>query len=316
MGVAPSYFVAARQRGNQTCQFQYIKPTNVTSYWQLRNTWTPLLVLVYLVAFGGAVNAQTLDDQRCFTPRPGVFKMWSAIEDRIVGCTAVIRAGRETPANLSEAFSLRGFAYLYRGQLYALREDFEHAKQDYDQAIQDYDQAIRLNPNHANHFNSRGLAYFAKGQFDRAIQDYDQAIQLDPQSARPFFNRGVAKRAKGDSTGGDDDIAKALQLDPNLNAANSWFAVTLQHFHDESLFRAVLELAVLVYTLFKLLGMAGLYNWYQVRQFVKRSNFRRWVGTPFRSRFASNAAVAAHAQTLDTEHLLWAIKLSDRLPRS
>ena len=49
-----------------------------------------------------------------------------------------------------------------------------------DRAIEDYDQAIRLNPNFAEAFYNRGVAYDGKGQPDRAIEDYDQAIRLNP----------------------------------------------------------------------------------------------------------------------------------------
>jgi tetratricopeptide (TPR) repeat protein len=61
-----------------------------------------------------------------------------------------------------------------------------------DRAIEDLDQAIRLNPNYALAFSSRGLAYARKGQPDRAIQDYDQAIRLNPKYADAFSNRGAA----------------------------------------------------------------------------------------------------------------------------
>jgi tetratricopeptide (TPR) repeat protein len=93
---------------------------------------------------------------------------------------------------------------------------FAYAKRgQFDRAIRDYDQAIRLIPNYAEAFSGRGVAYAREGQHDRAIQDYDQAIRLNPNDAIAFSNRGFAKRAKGDSAGGDADIAKANQLNPN-----------------------------------------------------------------------------------------------------
>jgi tetratricopeptide (TPR) repeat protein len=51
---------------------------------------------------------------------------------------------------------------------------------DRDRAIADFDEAIRIDPNHANAFNSRGNAYYAKGDRNRAIADYDRAIAINP----------------------------------------------------------------------------------------------------------------------------------------
>lgn len=278
----------------------------------MRSRWTSLFVLIHLAAFNVAATAQTLDRQRCFGPRPATVTV-SAIDDRIGGCTAIIGAGRETPENLFKAFISRGFAYLSRGK-------FSTATEDYDHAIQDYDHAIRLNPNYANSFNNRGLAYLAKNQFERAIQDFDEAIRLDPEFAFAFYNRGSAERAKGDSARGDADITKALQLDPSVapswaTAMSSWFTVALQHYADHPVL-ALLGLAALLYALFKLLGLSVLYNGYLIGRFVKRSNFRRWVERTFRSPFASKAAIADRAQGLDTEHLFWGLKLSDHTAKS
>ena len=43
---------------------------------------------------------------------------------------------------------------------------------EFDQAIEAYTQAIALNPDFAEAFNHRGLAYSKKGEFDRAIRRF------------------------------------------------------------------------------------------------------------------------------------------------
>src|SRR5476651_2684333 len=81
-----------------------------------------------------------------------------ATEDQTIqGCESIIKAGKETTANIAIAFFNRGLSYAHQGQ--------------YDRAFQDFDQAIKLNPNYAKAFSNRGVIYAKKGQHDRAIQD-------------------------------------------------------------------------------------------------------------------------------------------------
>ena len=58
-------------------------------------------------------------------------------------------------------------------------------------AIEDYDEAVALNPDYAEAYNNRGVAYEKKGDLDLAIQDYDKAIALRPDLAETYCRRGV-----------------------------------------------------------------------------------------------------------------------------
>ncbi len=49
---------------------------------------------------------------------------------------------------------------------------------DYDRAITDLSQAIELNPNLAEAYKNRSLAYYRKGDIARAITDMEAAAQL------------------------------------------------------------------------------------------------------------------------------------------
>jgi len=51
------------------------------------------------------------------------------------------------------------------------------------EAIAEYDEAIRLNPQYAEAYNDRGIAYCNLGEHQRAIEDLNEAIRLDPQLA-------------------------------------------------------------------------------------------------------------------------------------
>lgn len=128
----------------------------------------------------------------------------ATINQRIDGCSAIIKAGRERGEKLAEAFTNRGVAYRLKGE--------------YDRAIQDYGQAIRLNPKFAAAYNNRGVAYDNKGDYDQAIVDYDQAIKLKP-SAETHFNRGNAYLGKGQYDHAIDDFNQAIKLKPDLARA-------------------------------------------------------------------------------------------------
>jgi len=72
---------------------------------------------------------------------------------------------------------------LSRGRM-ALKMD------DPDLAIAESNEAIRLNPNYANAFNIRGLAFVKKHVFGNAIDSYSEAIRLKGNESVFYYNRG------------------------------------------------------------------------------------------------------------------------------
>ena len=143
------------------------------------------LILIGVVLAGASASAQTAQERAWCEGEDAV-----TIDQRIEGCYAVIKAGRERGEKLAEAFNTRGIGYRLKGE--------------YDRAIQDYGQAIKLNAKSATAYANRGVAYDNKGEYDRAIQDYDQAIKLKP-SAEVHFNRGNAYLGKGQHDHAIDD---------------------------------------------------------------------------------------------------------------
>jgi tetratricopeptide (TPR) repeat protein len=82
----------------------------------------------------------------------------------------------------------------------------------YDEAISDYTQAIKRKPKHADLYYSRGLAYNKMGRYDEAVSDYTQAIKLKPKHADFYYSRGVAYNKMGKSDKAISDYTKAIAL--------------------------------------------------------------------------------------------------------
>jgi tetratricopeptide (TPR) repeat protein len=81
-----------------------------------------------------------------------------------------------------------------------------------DEQLRFYSEAIRLKPNYALAFYSRGNVRYAKGDFDGAISDYSEVIWLKPDDADAFYKRGRARRAKGNRKAAQEDFKRAMRL--------------------------------------------------------------------------------------------------------
>jgi tetratricopeptide (TPR) repeat protein len=90
-----------------------------------------------------------------------------------------------------------------------------YERREYDKAISDYTEAIRLDPNYASAFDSRGNAYYARGDYDKAISDFTEAIRLDPNYFRAHVDRGDAYLKQSDFDKAISDYNEAIRLSPN-----------------------------------------------------------------------------------------------------
>ncbi len=91
------------------------------------------------------------------------------------------------------------------------------------EAIAEYDEAIRLDPQHVDAFNDRGVAYNDLGRFQRAIQDYDEAIRLNPEIALAHANRAIAYTHLGKDAEADQDVDRAVELGFDRSVLDSDF---------------------------------------------------------------------------------------------
>ena len=86
--------------------------------------------------------------------------------------------------------------------------------------MQDFNTAIALNPEDANSYSNRGVAYNDIGDFGAAIEDFNTAIALNPENALFYGGRGVAYGNIGDFGAAIEDFNKTIALNPE--DANSY----------------------------------------------------------------------------------------------
>ena len=84
--------------------------------------------------------------------------------------------------------------------------------EDNDKAIAAYNEAIRLDPNYAEAYRSRGFVYHCMSDRDRALADYDEAIRLDPNYGDSYACRAYIHGENGDYGKAVANLTAAVQL--------------------------------------------------------------------------------------------------------
>ena len=94
------------------------------------------------------------------------------------------------------------------------RADSLYRAKRYEEALATYNVAIRLDPNRAATYDSRGLVYSYSGKHEKALLDYSRAIELQPGLPTAYNNRGWAYLELGRLNESLPDLNKALELNP------------------------------------------------------------------------------------------------------
>ncbi|MCZ0942491.1 MAG: tetratricopeptide repeat protein, partial [Gammaproteobacteria bacterium] len=95
---------------------------------------------------------------------------------------------------------------------YSGRGGMWQRKGDLKLAIRDYAEAIRLQPDAAAHYVSRGLASLGIKNYQSAVGDLDQALLIKPGDAAAHLIRGLALDRMGIQDRATEDFDRAVQL--------------------------------------------------------------------------------------------------------
>ena len=121
----------------------------------------------------------------------------------------------------------------------------------YDEAIAQFDKAIQTNPDKAEAYNNRGIAYLSRmsaqraedkdfkrmaSDFNNANLDFTHAIKLDPNLASAYYNRGLTNLAQYERA--IIDFTKTIELKPDHARAYYYRAVEYFNLKDYNKSRA------------------------------------------------------------------------------
>ncbi|EFL51146.1 Peptidoglycan-binding lysin domain protein [Solidesulfovibrio fructosivorans JJ]] len=98
----------------------------------------------------------------------------------------------------------------------AFEKGIEFGKQNkFQQAVDSFNKAIKLNPNRADFYASRGHAHYYMKQYAKAIDDYTKAIEKNPNFALAYSMRGLSRTRSGQYQQAITDFNKAIGFGPN-----------------------------------------------------------------------------------------------------
>lgn len=132
----------------------------------------------------------------------------SAWDERIRGCSVIARRTEEPADRRATAYYRRGNAY-------------DSGYRRYADAVADYTEAIRHNPQLAEAYLNRGLAYAQLHQYDKVVPDLDAGLRLISDKNQEWLyhvyrERGLARARAGDLDGAIADHSDEIRLTPRF----------------------------------------------------------------------------------------------------
>lgn len=95
-----------------------------------------------------------------------------------------------------------------------------------DRGIKEYTNALALNPDYAEAYNNRGIAYYNmgldtddQGQFEQAVKDFRKVVVLKPGSYSAYFAQGVIYFYEERYGKALEELNKAIAIDPDEDIA-------------------------------------------------------------------------------------------------
>jgi tetratricopeptide (TPR) repeat protein len=86
------------------------------------------------------------------------------------------------------------------------------AEEKYEDAFNHFNKAVRLQPNDAHIYHSRGTTYMKIGQYQHAVEDFNKVILLNPDWTMAYIKRGSAYSELGQYQLAFEDYYRAIRL--------------------------------------------------------------------------------------------------------
>jgi tetratricopeptide (TPR) repeat protein len=112
----------------------------------------------------------------------------------------------EATANLYNAYSERGAAYMKISM--------------YKKAIEDFDMAVILQPTRSDALLCRAQANLALREYDKVQEDCSAALRINNKSERAFYIRAQAKLENGNGEAALIDFDRSLRIAPTASGFN------------------------------------------------------------------------------------------------
>jgi tetratricopeptide (TPR) repeat protein len=90
----------------------------------------------------------------------------------------------------------------------------------HDEAIRAFDEALKYKPNFASAYNAKGLAYAGLNRREEALKSFEEALQHAPDYASAWYNKGNVLGDLGRNHDAVNAFAEALKHEPNN--ASAW----------------------------------------------------------------------------------------------
>jgi tetratricopeptide (TPR) repeat protein len=104
-------------------------------------------------------------------------------------------------------------------QLYYERALAYYEYDDLASALKDFDKTIALEPDFVSAYHDRGICHFELGMLEKSLEDFNKAIELDEKYAEAYFNRSLVYDELGMSAKALEDLNMAIKIDPDFGDA-------------------------------------------------------------------------------------------------
>ena len=93
---------------------------------------------------------------------------------------------------------------------------------------------IEFNPDDAEAYYNRGIAFFIKDEIDKVIVDYTEVITLTPEHSDAYFYRGIARLHKEEWEKSRLDLTVANDMGVDLIVKFHHIYDSIEHFEQKN----------------------------------------------------------------------------------